>query len=100
MKASRCWCALLFAALLCSGSAVPRAQESKKEKPATEPVAVRLGALVLDPALDDIYIQGGATAINDAVYLAAERLARLKQQEKMARRYSLVLVTDGEDRAS
>lgn len=51
-------------------------------------------------ALEDIFIEGGQTAINDAVYLGAERLAQFKQIEKSQRRYSLVLVTDGEDRAS
>lgn len=54
----------------------------------------------LEAALDDIWIEGGQTAINDAVYLAAERLAKFKKAEKLPRRYSLVLVTDGEDRAS
>src|ERR1044072_2989323 len=54
----------------------------------------------LAAALDDIFIEGGQTAINDAVYLAAERLAQFKKIEKMPRRYSLVLVTDGEDRQS
>ena len=196
MKAPRSLRALLLAAALCSAVAAPRAQESKKEKPAAQPLAVRLSALVLDAqdrpvgglrpedfqvaedgvpqklthferlegphafgllvdssgsmrsdlnrvvefgrlvvggagegsagfvvsfidsdhvrvvqdtttdkrallaALDGIFIQGGQTAINDAVYLAAERLGQFRQAEKGPRRYSLVLVTDGEDRAS
>ncbi|MFL6257458.1 MAG: VWA domain-containing protein [Pyrinomonadaceae bacterium] len=196
MKASRSWRALVFAALLCSAAAAPRAQESKKEKPAEQPITVRLSALVLDSqdrpvddlrqedfqvvedgvpqkvthferlegphafgllidgsgsmrsdinrvvefgrlivngtgadsagfvvrfissgnikimqdtttdkraldaALEEIFIEGGQTAINDAIYLGAERLAQFKQIEKSPRRYSLVLVTDGEDRAS
>ncbi|HEX6184167.1 MAG TPA: VWA domain-containing protein [Pyrinomonadaceae bacterium] len=54
----------------------------------------------LEDALDAVYIQGGQTAINDAVYLAAERLAKYKLEQKSPRRYSLVLVTDGEDRLS
>jgi Ca-activated chloride channel family protein len=54
----------------------------------------------LEAALEDIFVEGGQTAINDAVYLSAERLARFRKLEKMPRRYSLVLVTDGEDRAS
>jgi Ca-activated chloride channel homolog len=51
-------------------------------------------------ALDGIYVEAGQTAINDAVYLAADRLAKYRQTQKSPRRYSLVLVTDGEDRAS
>lgn len=51
-------------------------------------------------ALDAIYVEGGQTAINDAVYLAADRMAKYRQGETAPRRYSLVLVTDGEDRAS
>ncbi|HEX7313840.1 MAG TPA: VWA domain-containing protein [Pyrinomonadaceae bacterium] len=54
----------------------------------------------LNAALDDIFIEGGQTAINDAVYLGAERLGQFKKIEKMPRRYSVVVVTDGEDRAS
>ncbi len=54
----------------------------------------------LEAALEDIFIEGGQTAINDAVYLAAERVAQYRKAEKTPRRYSLVLVTDGEDRAS
>ncbi len=53
----------------------------------------------LDGALESIYIEGGQTAINDAVYLAAELLAKYRREQKSPRRYSLVLVTDGEDRA-
>lgn len=56
--------------------------------------------LAMHAALEEIYIQGGQTAINDAVYLGAERLGQLRKAEKVARRYSLVLVTDGEDRQS
>jgi Ca-activated chloride channel family protein len=51
-------------------------------------------------ALEDIYIEGGQTAINDAVYLGAERLGKFRKVEKMPRRYSVIVVTDGEDRAS
>ncbi len=196
MKAPRSWLALLLAALVCSVVVAPRAQESKKEKPAAQPFSVRLSALVLDSrdkpvndlkqedfqvvedgvsqkvthfeklegphafgllldssgsmrsdvsrvvefgqlvvsgtgedsagfavsfiasddirilhdtttnkralaaALDELFIKGGQTAINDAVYLGAERLAQFRQIEKSPRRYSLILVTDGEDRAS
>jgi Ca-activated chloride channel family protein len=54
----------------------------------------------LAAALESIYIEGGQTAINDAVYLAAERLAKYKREQKSPRRYSLILFTDGEDRQS
>lgn len=196
MKTSRSWRVFLLAALLFTAVAAPRAQESKKEKPAGQPINVRLSALVLDAqdrpvndlkqedfqvvedgvpqkvtlfeklegshafgllvdssgsmrsdishvvefgqlvvsgtgensagfavsfissdairllhdtttdkraltaSLDDVFIEGGQTAINDAVYLGAERLAQFKKIEKTPRRYSLILVTDGEDRAS
>lgn len=51
-------------------------------------------------ALEEIFIEGGQTAINDAIYLGAERLGQFKKIEKMPRRYSVIVVTDGEDRAS
>jgi Ca-activated chloride channel homolog len=51
-------------------------------------------------AIDSIIIEAGQTAINDAVYLSAERIAQLRQGRSDPRRYSLILVTDGEDRAS
>jgi Ca-activated chloride channel family protein len=49
--------------------------------------------------LNDFYIEGGASAVIDAVYLSAEKLAQLKDTGELRRRV-LVLVTDGEDRAS
>lgn len=55
----------------------------------------RLGA-----ALDGMYIEGGQTAIADAAYLAADHLNGLKAKQSAPRRYGLVLITDGEDRAS
>jgi Ca-activated chloride channel family protein len=61
-------------------------------------VTARKAALAA--ALDEMFIEGGQTAVNDAVYLAAERLAKYKGQQTAPRRYSLVLVTDGEDRGS
>lgn len=54
----------------------------------------------LTSSLDEVFIEGGQTAINDAVYLAAERIAKYKKTQTGPRRYSLVLVTDGEDRNS
>lgn len=53
-------------------------------------------------ALDDMYVEGGATAVIDAVYLAAERAAEYKKGNDLndRRRRALILVTDGEDRTS
>jgi len=52
--------------------------------------------------LDSMYIEGGQTAIVDAVYLAAERIANYKKGNDLndRRRRALILVTDGEDRSS
>jgi Ca-activated chloride channel family protein len=56
----------------------------------------------LNDALDNMYIEGGQTAIIDAVYLAVERLNQnTSQQKDLDRtRRAIVLVTDGEDRSS
>ena len=53
-------------------------------------------------ALDNLYIEGGQTAIIDAVYLAAERVSEYekKRDGNDRKRRALVLVTDGEDRDS
>lgn len=52
-------------------------------------------------ALDSMYIQGGQTAIIDAVYLSAEHVARYKKDDFAdRRRRALILVTDGEERDS
>jgi Ca-activated chloride channel family protein len=51
-------------------------------------------------ALDAMYIEGGQTAVGDAVYLSAEHLASYKAAMHVPHRYGLVLITDGEDRAS
>ena len=50
--------------------------------------------------LEDLYVEGGQTAVIDAVYLAAERLVKRRVEDKSLRRYALVLVSDGEDRNS
>ncbi|HEX6623481.1 MAG TPA: VWA domain-containing protein, partial [Pyrinomonadaceae bacterium] len=53
-------------------------------------------------ALDDMFVEGGQTAIIDAVYLSSEHAARHKRGNPLEdkRRRALVLVTDGEDRNS
>ena len=54
----------------------------------------------LGRALDDMYVEGGQSAITDALYLAAEHMARRKDEGRPPRRRALVLITDGEDRAN
>jgi len=51
-------------------------------------------------SLNDFYIEGGQTAVVDAVYMAADKLAKLKIEPGQIRRKALILVTDGEDRSS
>jgi Ca-activated chloride channel family protein len=51
--------------------------------------------------LDTLYTEGGQTAVIDAVYLSAERVADYKKgDDSDRRRRALIVVTDGEDRAS
>lgn len=56
----------------------------------------------LHDALDDMYVEGGQTAVLDAVYLSAEHASAHKKGNPLEdkRRRALILVTDGEDRAS
>lgn len=53
-------------------------------------------------ALDNLYIEGGQTAIIDAVYLAAEKVDSYEKSRNPndLKRRALILVTDGEDRDS
>jgi Ca-activated chloride channel family protein len=56
--------------------------------------------LLMD-GLDSLYVEGGQTAIIDAVYLSAEHVAEYKKgNESDRRRRALILITDGEDRNS
>ena len=56
--------------------------------------------LLLD-GLESLYVEGGQTAVIDAVYLSAERVAEYKKgDDNDRRRRALIVVTDGEDRAS
>ncbi|HEX3252682.1 MAG TPA: VWA domain-containing protein [Pyrinomonadaceae bacterium] len=51
--------------------------------------------------LDSFYIEGGQTAIIDAVYLSAEHVSEYRKgDESDRRRRALIVITDGEDRNS
>ncbi len=50
-------------------------------------------------AADEMYIEGGKTAILDAIYFSAKHLSANANTESNRRR-ALVLITDGEDRQS
>ena len=53
-------------------------------------------------ALDNLYIEGGQTAVIDALYLAVENVDEYERGKKSesAKRRALILVSDGEDRNS
>ena len=56
--------------------------------------------LLID-GLDSFYVEGGQTAIIDAVYLSAEHVSEYKKGgEGDRRRRALIVITDGEDRNS
>jgi len=56
--------------------------------------------LLID-GLDSLYVEGGQTAIIDAVYLTAEHVAEYKKgNDSDRRRRALIVITDGEDRSS
>ena len=56
---------------------------------------------LLGRALDAMYVQGGQTALIDALYLSAEYLTeKARPAEAGARLRALVLISDGEDRQS
>lgn len=55
----------------------------------------------LHKALDSMYVQGGYTALLDALYEAGKYLTKeAKRDSATGRRHVLVLITDGEDRGS
>lgn len=56
----------------------------------------------LSEALDNLYVEGGQTAIIDAVYLAAERVDQYEKSRNPndKKRRALILVSDGEDVSS
>jgi Ca-activated chloride channel family protein len=54
---------------------------------------------LLSRALENLYVEGGATALIDALYLSASRLTQHRKDET-GRRRALILISDGEDRDS
>ena len=54
----------------------------------------------LNSKLNEIYPEGGESAIVDAVYIAAQHIAERRKLETSPHRHALVLITDGEDRMS
>lgn len=63
-----------------------------------EPMTTDHGSI--SDALDDIYVEGGQTAVHDALDKALTYLEEDRSGDAKTRRSVLVLVTDGEDRAS
>jgi Ca-activated chloride channel family protein len=56
--------------------------------------------LLMD-GIDSFYVEGGQTAVIDAVYLSAEHVSEYKKgSEGDRRRRALIVITDGEDRNS
>lgn len=56
---------------------------------------------LLNDGLDSFYIEGGQTAIIDAIYLSAEHVSEYRKgDEGDRRRRALIVITDGEDRNS
>ena len=52
-------------------------------------------------AVDNLYLEGGQTAVIDGVYLAAEHVAEYRKgDDSDRRRRALIVITDGEDRHS
>lgn len=56
----------------------------------------------LNEALDNLFVEGGQTAIIDAVYLAAQKVDEYEKKRSAndKKRRALILITDGEDRDS
>lgn len=56
----------------------------------------------LNDELDNLFIDGGQTAIIDAVYLAADKVSQYEKSNRPAdrKRRAMILVSDGEDRDS
>lgn len=55
---------------------------------------------LLQRKMDEIYVEGGVTAIIDAAYLAVEKIIARQKVSKEPRRYSLILLSDGVNKSS
>ena len=56
---------------------------------------------LLADGLDQLYVEGGQTAIIDAIYLSAEHVSDYRRgDDSDRRRRALIVITDGEDRNS
>ena len=55
---------------------------------------------LLFAGLDSLYVEGGATALLDAIYVGADHLAKQPTLPGQLLRKTLIIVTDGEDRNS
>jgi Ca-activated chloride channel family protein len=57
---------------------------------------------MIDNALDNLFVEGGQTAIIDAVYRAAQMVQKYQNSQKKedVKLRTLILVTDGDDRGS
>lgn len=53
----------------------------------------------LKSALDNMYVEGGQSAVIDAIYLSAEKLLEREKKDK-TKKYAMVVISDGEDRDS
>jgi Ca-activated chloride channel family protein len=51
-------------------------------------------------ALNDVYPEGGQSALVDALHTAIQHVSERRKSQTTERRYALVLISDGEDRAS
>ncbi len=60
------------------------------------------GKNLLDNALDNLFVEGGQTAIIDAIYQTARNIEQYQnsQNKDDVRRRALILVSDGDDRSS
>ena len=55
--------------------------------------------IALNKTIEGLFLEGGQTAILDAVYLCAERVGQYKFAEKDLRR-AIILISDGDERSS
>lgn len=54
----------------------------------------------LSRTIDNFAVEGGATAVIDAIYMAVEKVAEYKKDDGKDYRRAVVVITDGEDRNS